>query len=142
LPRNSRRVQTLTGMAVDLNTHRRWRVRRWIGAWALLAIVARGLIPAGFMPAAAVDGGVHFVVCPAALSLASGSHHHPDGLRTHTDVVCPFAQSAGTAPTPSLLSSAMLVAAQPTVLCALAQPFVPQSDLPRHHAPRGPPQLA
>jgi hypothetical protein len=68
----------------------------------------RALVPAGFM-LAPVDGGLALVVCDAEMSAGEHRHHyHPghDGAAhhdgAHGDPTCPYAQSAGPAPLPTL----------------------------------------
>jgi hypothetical protein len=79
--------------------------------WAPLLVLGllflRALIPAGFM-LAPVKGHLSYVLCDAEMS--AGEHHHyhsgHDDAAHHggaqSDPTCPYAQSAGPAPLPTL----------------------------------------
>ncbi len=108
----------------------------------------RGLIPAGFM-LAPVDGSLAFVLCDAETSAGEHQHHHHHpGLdqvarqHGHVDPTCPYAQSAGPAPLPTLPALAagatidLLV--PPTVFTQTLLTFGPI----RQQTSRGPPHLA
>lgn len=118
---------------------------RWATLLLLGMLFLRALIPAGFM-LAPVDGSLAFVLCEPGV-LAGGHHHgghdhaaHHHGA--HTDSTCPYAQSAGPAPLPTLPVvagggvSGLVVS--PT---ALAQTFL-RCGPPRQESCRGPPRLA
>jgi hypothetical protein len=85
---------------------------RATSAWAPLlvfaALLLRAFVPAGFM-LAPVDGHLAFVLCDAEMSAGEHQHHdhpshdnaaHHEGV--HGDPTCPYAQSAGPAPLPTL----------------------------------------
>lgn len=65
----------------------------------ILAVLARGLIPSGFMPVQGDDGKVEIVICTATgltkvLVDAHGAPHMGDGTdgdTGHTMQICPFA---------------------------------------------------
>jgi hypothetical protein len=121
-------------------------------AWAPLLVFAalflRALVPAGFM-LAPVDGRLAFVPCDAAVSAGEHQHHghpghdnaaHHEGV--HSDPTCPYAQSAGPAPLPTL---PVLVSA--ATLGQLVAPREATQTLlrcgpTRQQTPRGPPLLA
>lgn len=78
--------------------------------WATLLVLGmlflRALIPAGFM-LAPVDGSLAVVLCDAQMSAGEHHHHHHHDQSTHHegahgDPTCPYAQSAGPAPLPTL----------------------------------------
>jgi hypothetical protein len=88
--------------------------------WATLLILGllflRGLVPTGFM-LAPVDGNLAFVLCDVDLPVAAmpagampASHHHMHAAQDHAahqhgahgDPTCPYAQSGGPAPLPTL----------------------------------------
>jgi hypothetical protein len=117
----------------------------------LAALCLRAVVPAGFM-LAPVDGRVSFVLCdPAVLAAAHAMHtahdpaihghaaHHHD---SHVDPTCPYAQSAGPAPLPTLPALAGGPVSVGLLLpTEFAQIFV-QFGPTRQQFPRGPPQLA
>jgi hypothetical protein len=140
--------------------------------WATLVVfgmlLLRALVPAGFM-LAPVDGHLAFVLCePGVMAsgdamapdmMASGDamasmdhqhhhdHHHPGNdlaahHGAHPDPTCPYAQSAGSAPLPSL----PVLTAGPIPDRLAAPPAVTQTRLtfgpPRQQTSRGPPSLA
>jgi hypothetical protein len=106
----------------------------------------RALVPAGFM-LAPVEGGLAIVLCEPDVLAASGHHHfghdhaaHHHGA--HGDPTCPYAQSAGPAPLPTL--PALTGGAPPLGLASL--PVATQTRLSfgprRQPVSRGPPLLA
>jgi hypothetical protein len=117
--------------------------------WATLLVLGmlclRALVPAGFM-LAPVDGSLAFVLCDADQPAAG--HHHPGHDHamhhhgTHADPTCPYAQSAGPAPLPTLPVLAggavfdLLV--PPSVFTQTFLSFGPT----RQQSSRGPPRLA
>lgn len=104
----------------------------------------RALIPAGFM-LAPVDGRLAFVLCEAE-GPAAGHHHsgHDHAMHHHgaADPTCPYAQSAGPAPLPTLpvlAGAAFLdVLISPTDYSQTLLRFGPT----RQPSSRGPPRLA
>ncbi len=110
----------------------------------------RALVPAGFM-LESVDGRPAVVLCDLDMppATAGAHHHHHPGADAaarhegaHADPTCPYAQSAGSAPLPSL----PLLAAAVT-LHRLAAPAATTQTLlafgpPRQQTSRGPPALA
>jgi hypothetical protein len=88
----------------------------WASLLVLGLVLLRGLVPAGFM-LAPVDGRLVFVLCDADASMpamragalpASHDHlhmamdHAAHGHGAHGDPTCPYAQSGGPAPLPTL----------------------------------------
>lgn len=110
-------------------------LRDWLGALALLGLLARALIPVGFMPMQ-LQGKVQMVLCAPQGQGATHQHHAPRGSSDSTP--CPFAASAAAlAPQPFLVAPAaswLRVASLCTLYCSLtkAAPL-------RHAAARGPP---
>jgi Protein of unknown function (DUF2946) len=62
----------------------------------ILAIIARGIIPVGFMPAHASNGDLELVICTGhgVEVLPSGEPAQPGPKSSDKDGVCPFAASA------------------------------------------------
>jgi hypothetical protein len=114
----------------------RWQ--RWI-VWLLPFLVARALVPAGFM-LSVVDGGLDLTFCPSVTSVAqaAGQHHdashhdashahdqgeHSDHYRASDTSACPFGVAGG----------ASMVANYALADFALA---TPAELLPSYTAPR------
>jgi hypothetical protein len=119
----------------------------WATLVVLGALFLRALVPAGFMPAP-VDGRLAFVVCDARMSAGVHDHHHPghDNAAhhegTHSDPTCPYAQSAGPAPLPTLPVLAGAAASDQLVPpAAVTQTFLAFGPT-RQQSSRGPPPLA
>ena len=120
--------------------------------WATLLVLGvlflRALVPAGFMPAP-VDGRLAFVVCDAEMSAGIHQHHHHSGHDhaahhegAHSDPICPYAQSAGPAPLPTLPVLAGAAASDQMVPpTAVTQTFL-RFGPTRQQTSRGPPLLA
>lgn len=107
-------------------------------AFALVAVLARGLIPVGFMPGS-VDGRPQLVICNGHMPgmSAPGRHGHPGASGA---VLCPFAHVGGAAPMPAPALVALTYWS--IVLPAhRAERGVFADSPPRHRAPRGPPSL-
>ncbi len=138
---------------------RTWLLRRpgagqtphWAALVLLGLLALRALVPAGFM-LGTVDGHLGFVVCEAGLATDHPMHHagmhhagmHHEGMPGHSgahDSDCPYAQSAGAAPLPTLpwLAGALV----PGALVALSesQQAPALSGPTREPASRGPPLL-
>jgi hypothetical protein len=119
----------------------RVRFECW-GALLLLALFARGMVPAGFMPVY-TTGGLQVVLCDGySYGAHLGSHDHPTTPGSHGDGGCPYAQNvSGGAPSAALRAPEFL----PLLLTPSSQfldRFSPGTELPRHAAPRGPPIVA
>jgi hypothetical protein len=103
-------------------------------AFLLPLLVFRALIPAGFM-ASPIAGSLQLVFC------GTGHHDHAHHS-TAGDPTCPFAQSAGPAPLPTLpmlpTSVEALAFDLPTTVAQTVVQFGPL----RQQTPRGPPALA
>jgi len=128
--------------------------------WAALLVLGllflRGLVPAGFM-LAPVDGSLAFVLCDLDLPVAAmasnampASHHHMHMAADHAahqhgahgDRTCPYAQSAGPAPLPTLPALAGgSKFEQPRVPAAVTQTLLSFGPI-RQPSSRGPPHLA
>ena len=119
--------------------------------WATLLFVGllflRALIPAGFM-LAPTGGSLAIVLCDAETSVGEHHHHHPGHDHAarhegaHGDPTCPYAQSAGPAPLPTL----PVLAGAANIDQLMAPAAVTQTLLKfgpaRQQTPRGPPSLA
>lgn len=120
--------------------------------WATLLVLGmlflRALVPAGFM-LAPVDGSLALVLCESAVLAGEHQHHHHPGHDhaahhegVHGDPTCPYAQSAGPAPLPTLpvLAGAAVFdkLVLPTAFTQTLLGFGP----PRQHSSRGPPHFA
>jgi hypothetical protein len=133
----------LVAVTPGLSLLRKHRLR--LALWVAPALLFRALIPVGFM-LEPVAGRAEIVLCGADAPRAMHAHggHDPAAhhQHSHADPTCPYAQSAGPTPLPSL---AVLTAA----------PMAPVFELPariqqthahfgptREHAPRAPPRLA
>lgn len=119
----------------------------WATVFLLGLLLLRALVPAGFM-LAPVEGRFVVVLCHGNMSAGGHEHHHHDparddavhhdGLHGHPD--CPYAQSSGPAPLPTLPmlaagdASASQLAAPASITQTLSR-FGPS----RHQTPRGPP---
>jgi hypothetical protein len=112
--------------------------------WLLPWLVARLLIPAGFMPVTAT-GDVGWVLCSvAAAASEADSHANPSrnsgGL--HNDVLCPFAAvgSLVPPPLPSLVAARSLASAGLSIPAVAVRPA--SAGAVRVHWARGPPVLS
>ena len=122
--------------------------------WATLLlfglVLLRALVPAGFM-LAPVEGRFAFVLCDGNMSAGGHQHHHhhhdhDDAVHhngVHEDPSCPYAQSSGPAPLPTL---PMLAVGGAPASQLVAPASVTQTLLrfgpTRQQTPRGPPSLA
>jgi hypothetical protein len=119
----------------SFNNLRRNGTRDWLGALALLGLLLRALVPAGFMPSP-VHGEMRLVLCAVPGTDIARHEHLP---RTGSDnLPCPFATGgAGAIPSaePADLRPVVL-----SLLCATTLYRAPPGAAPlRHAAPRGPP---
>ncbi len=116
--------------------------RFWVAALLLPLLAVRALVPAGFM-AAPVAGSVQIVFCDAG---AMAGHHHAGHDGGHhspvADPTCPFAQSAGPAPLPSIPVLAADAAPHSFERILAVSQTAPASGPERQQTPRGPPTLA
>jgi len=127
----------------------------WTSLLVLGLVLLRGLVPAGFM-LAPVDGHLAFVLCDADASMPAmpagampASHHHlhmamdhaAHGHGAHGDPTCPYAQSGGPAPLPTL---PMLAGGarfeRPPLPAAITQTLLGFGPI-RQPSSRGPPHL-
>jgi len=116
-----------------------------LALWLAPAVLFRALVPVGFM-LEPVDGWPEIVLCaPDAPSTVhnqdsqdyAGHHRHP-----HADPTCPYAQSAGAAPWPSLAVLPAVPLAPLFVLPARLLQTHAHFGPTRQQSPRGPPRLA
>jgi hypothetical protein len=125
--------ESMNSSSFDRLRRRGWR--DGLGALALLGLLLRALLPAGFMPTSA-HGEVRLVLCSVPGAALAHSGHLPSGSSDNTP--CPFAASAS-APAPQLCKSARA----PILLrVARVSPLYrsPSDTAPlRHTAARGPP---
>ncbi len=93
----------------------------------LLVLVARALVPVGFMPAG--DGSAQLILCPDGMLMPSG-HSHIDH--------CPFGSAPFAAPISSL--AVIPTGALPVDIPGTdPSPWVPSARIARTHQPRAPP---
>jgi hypothetical protein len=120
------------------NVLRRGGWRDWLGALALLGLLVRALVPAGFMPAQ-LHGEVQLVLCSGDGGGPFGAHPVPGN---GTDKLpCPFAASGATMAAPAHSAAPTFTfLAQAEVAARYHAP----ADAPplRHAAARGPPLTA
>ncbi len=121
--------------------------------WATLLVLGllflRALIPTGFM-LAPMDGSLAFVLCDAEMSAGEHQHHHHHpGLDQaahqhdgHVDPTCPYAQSAGPAPLPTLPVLTGIATIDLLVPPLAFTQTLLTSGPPRQQTPRGPPHFA
>jgi hypothetical protein len=116
-------------------------LRRGTTAWALVALVvvlARGLIPTGFMPSAEL-GGLAFCATPAAADgEASGE---PTGNDPHAGSACGYAAGGGL-PALAPASAAVDAVAPVRALPAPDARATPDPRALRGNEPTGPPTVA
>jgi hypothetical protein len=113
-------------------------MRRYFATLALIAMIARALIPTGFMPVV-VHGEAQLRICHG---LAHGLPHHGDHGHAgpHSDAPCPFAISGAAAPLPATIDFSLAHTAPE--LTTRSPEYTALSETPaRYAAPRGPPSL-
>jgi len=113
-------------------------MRRDVATLALITMIARALIPTGFMPVV-VHGEAQLTICHGA---GDGFAHHgergPAGPHSHAP--CPFAVSGGAAPLPATIDFSLAHAA-PELATTLPECVALSGTPARYAAPRGPPFL-
>jgi hypothetical protein len=125
----------------------------WASLLVLGLVLLRGLVPAGFM-LAPVDGHLAFVLCDADASIPAGAmpagHHHmhmamdhaAHGHGAHGDPTCPYAQSGGPAPLPTLpVLAGGATFERPRLPAAITQTLLGFGPI-RQPSSRGPPHFA
>jgi hypothetical protein len=129
-------------MADPVSLFRPRALRHSVAILALLLAV-RALVPMGFM-ASATEAGIQLVFCDAgAMAVhAAGHHAHHHHAGGTTDPGCPYAQSSGPAPLPSL----PMLASDVRIVC-ITSPVESSAVLAlqgplREQSPRGPPFLS
>jgi len=121
--------------------------------WATLLVLGllflRALVPAGFM-LAQVDGRLAFVLCDAETPAGEHPHQHHHAAYAnaahhegmHGDPTCPYAQSAGPAPLPTLPAIAGATGVDQLDLPVAVTQTLLSFGPARQQTPRGPPTLA
>ena len=113
------------------------------------------------VPAGARSGGIHartgdgrlaVVLCEAGISAGGHQHHHHPGHDNpahhdgaHRDPNCPYAQSAGPAPLPTLPAlegGRVVFRPEAVTACSLLLKLFLTCGPTRQQTPRGPPSLA
>ena len=113
-------------------------MRRYVATLALIAMIARALIPTGFMPAV-VHGKAQLMICHGGAH--SAVHHGDRGhAGSHANTPCPFAISGGPAPLPATIDFS-LVHNAPELATVSPEPAALPEAPARYAAPRGPPSL-
>lgn len=128
----------------------------WASLLILGLVLLRALVPAGFM-LAPVDGHLAFVPCDADAAMPAipagampASHHHLHGVGDHAshghgahgDPTCPYAQSGGPAPLPTLpVLAGITIFERPALPAAVTQTLLGFGPI-RLPSSRGPPHLA
>lgn len=111
------------------------RNRPWLAAWLVAALLARALVPVGFMPGA---GGI--VLCPGYAAAAPADHAGPgDGHAQVDDHACRYAAAVVPMGTPQ---PAPAVAYAPVVSFEAQPPAerpVVHATIAPTRLPRGPP---
>jgi hypothetical protein len=112
--------------------------------WLLPWLVARLLVPAGFMPVAAT-GEVGWVLCSVAATASDADSRVNPSRSTgglHNDVLCPFTAAGSLAPPPlpSLVAARSLAPAGLPIPAAAVRPA--SAGAARIHCARGPPVLS
>lgn len=114
----------------------------WVARLVLAMLCLRALVPAGFM-LMPIDGRLGVVLCD---SYAAGAMHHHGGHHhsghAHPDPTCPYAQSAGPAPLPTLPTLSATPIASVLLLPTQFSQTRAQFGPPRQQSPRAPPPLA
>jgi hypothetical protein len=125
-------------MSNPLTALRRGRLRPYIGALALFAVLCRALIPIGFMPGV-VHGAVQLMPCDGTAHLHARHGEPAPPSTNHTP--CPFAMSGGAAPLPATIDASDARTAPQRAALPTEQSLLPEAPA-RYTAPRGPPLLA
>ena len=119
--------------------HRR-RAGKRVVVLALLALVARALVPTGFMPVT-THGTTQMMFCHGDMALlAHDRDDSGDRAPSTGHQPCVYAASAGGAPLPATIDLNFAHAAPTTVSVVVTHAFVGAPPV-RHAAPRGPPSL-
>ncbi|MGA2189986.1 MAG: DUF2946 family protein [Steroidobacteraceae bacterium] len=116
---------------------------RWATVAVLGVLFLRGLVPVGFM-LAPIDGSLAFVLCDFEMPAGEHRHHHHHDQAahlqgTHSDPSCPYAQSAGPAPLPTLPVLAGGTVFDLLVPAAVVTQTFARFGPARHQTSRGPP---
>ncbi len=89
-----------------MNSPARRALRARIAILVLIATLAHGLIPAGFMPS--TGGGFALMLCPGHMVIPdSATGPHPGHGQHHSASICPFAAATLLGGAPSLASCAL-----------------------------------
>jgi hypothetical protein len=121
-------------------SHVRRSRRAWLAVLLLPWLVARAVVPAGFMPV--VHGGdVHLAFCGGMAGATGVPGGHAPGHGA-SDAGCPFALGAGAAPLPGIAAA---LPDGPATLDRAPEAAARRAVAPgpvRVHSPRAPPVLA
>jgi hypothetical protein len=131
-------------MKQKTNKSRSSGARHWAAPFVLLMLCLRAFVPAGFM-LVPVDGRLDVVLCDSDAQKGATHHHSPDHPAHHhtkTDPACPYAQSSGPAPLPTLPALAAASIVTLPVLPTQHAQTIAQFGPTRQQSPRGPPLLA
>lgn len=96
---------------------------RLLATLAVMALLVRLLVPAGFMPQV-THGQVAIVACPG-MAMASAAHHHAPDTPAHDSFERPCAFAAVAAPATLLAIVLLLVLPLATVVQRLLPPETP-----------------
>ncbi len=126
------------------------RIKRpgWATLVLLGLVLLRALVPAGFM-LAPVDGRFAVVLCDGNMAAGGHQQHHHHRVRddgghhngVHEDPTCPYAQSAGPAPLPTLPMFAGVAPASPLLALVSFTQTLLRFGPTRQQTPRGPPAV-
>ena len=111
---------------MNLRPHHRVRIISLL----LLVLVARALVPAGFMPSA--GGSSALTLCPDGMVMPAGP-----GGSGHADH-CPFGAAPFAAPITHIAPTPVLAAAV-SIAGVESLPWAPSARVARAHQPRAPP---
>ena len=124
---------------------RRRPVRRLVGLLLLPGLALRLLMPAGFMPGGAGDGGHLIQMCHGAGPVPMATHGPPDGStppsqRTHHEAPCIFAAAGSVAPPFAAIAVVAPAVAADNLPPAPCSSFEQRTSVRAHRA-RAPPDL-
>lgn len=107
---------------------------------ALVAMLLRGFLPAGWMPAA--DGSATIVICTGHGVVRSTPQHRGHTLPDRRDQLCPFAAAAHHAPPVRFAALAAPAESSPRIVLSAFDERVPARRPFAGHSPRAPPHFA
>jgi hypothetical protein len=155
-PTHRKACSNRSGISDTMKGMRHIKRPGWASLLVLGLVLLRGLVPAGFM-LAPVDGRLAFILCDADASMPAmpagampASHdpmhmamdHAAHGHGAHGDPTCPYAQSGGPAPLPTLpVLAGDTTFERPRLPADITQTLLGFGPI-RQPSSRGPPQLA